>query len=71
VSVVHESVMLADAYATGLMVLGVEDGYDLAEQLDLPALLIVRSGGVLTLRATPSFERLQILEHGLPPGAQN
>ena len=33
VSVVHRSVMLADAYATALMVLGPQEGYTLAERL--------------------------------------
>ena len=71
VSVVHESVMLADAYATALMVLGPEEGYELAERLGLPALFTTRSNDGFAMRATPSFARLQIGSSGLPGGAHN
>ena len=71
VSVVHESAMYADAYATALMVLGPEPGYELAEQLGLPAFFIVRTNGGFAVRATPSFARLQVGEGGLPHGAHN
>jgi len=57
VTVLHESTMLADAYATALMVLGPEAGLQLAEQLGLVALLLVRSdedGGFREI-ATASF----------------
>ena len=60
VSVVHRSVMLADAYATALMVLGPQEGYALAERLGLPALFIVRVGDGFTVRATESFDRLRL-----------
>ncbi len=71
VSVVHESVMLADGYATALMVLGPEEGYELAERLGLPVLFVSRSNDGFTMRATPSFARLQIDPSGLPGGAHN
>ena len=45
VTVVHESAMLADAYATALMVLGPQAGFDLAERLGLAALFIERREG--------------------------
>jgi len=57
VTVLHESTMLADAYATALMVLGPEAGLELAERLGLAALLLVRSdedGGFREI-ATASF----------------
>ena len=71
VSVVHESVMLADAYATALMVLGPEQGYALAERLELPVLLVTRTTGGFAVRVTPSFARLQVGDAGLPHGAHN
>jgi thiamine biosynthesis lipoprotein len=71
VSVVHESVMMADAYATALMVLGPEEGYALAEQLELPALFVVRTEDKFATRATPLFARLQISDRGLPRAAHN
>jgi len=71
VSVVHESVMLADAYATALMVLGPETGYALAERLGLPALFIERRDGKLVDRATPSFAVLRVRDATLPSSAHN
>jgi thiamine biosynthesis lipoprotein len=71
VSVVHESVMMADAYATALMVLGPVAGYDLAERLELPAFFIVRTDTGFAMRATPPFARLQVDDPSLPRGAHN
>ena len=61
VTVVHPSAMLADAYATALLVLGPEEGYGLAEALDLPVLFLERAGqpGRWRERTTPAFERLR------------
>ncbi len=60
VSVVHPECAVADALATGLTVLGPEDGYALAKKEGLPALFITREkDGTLTSKATPAFERLQ------------
>lgn len=44
VTVVAESAMLADAYATALLVLGAEAGGDFAEQHGLAALFVERTG---------------------------
>ncbi len=44
VSVVHASCMTADAIATALEVLGPDEGFSLAESLDLPALFLLRTG---------------------------
>jgi thiamine biosynthesis lipoprotein len=57
VTVVHESAMLADAYATALMVLGPQAGFDLAEQLGLAALFIERreDGSGFDERETAGF----------------
>jgi len=70
VSVLHEECAWADAYATAMMVLGPEEGWELAEKQDLAAYFIVRddTGGFVT-RATPAFQRL--LDHepqGAPAG---
>ncbi len=43
-SVVAENCMLADAYATSLMVLGPDEGYNWAAKHNVAALLIVRDG---------------------------
>ncbi len=44
-TVLHRSAMLADAFATALLVLGEEDGMALAEREGLAALLILRDDG--------------------------
>ena len=61
VCVVHASTVRADAYATALMVLGPEEGMELAERLGLAALFIERAGtnGEFRERATAEFERLR------------
>jgi thiamine biosynthesis lipoprotein len=69
VSVVHDSVMMADAYATALMVLGPAEGYELAERLELPALFIEHADNGFAMRATPLFERLQMRDRTLQRGA--
>ena len=43
-TVLHASAMLADAFATALLVLGEEDGLELAERENLAVLLILRDG---------------------------
>jgi len=59
VSVVHPSAAHADALATGLGVLGAEEGYTLAESRGLAAYFIVRErdGGLRGI-PTPAFESL-------------
>lgn len=59
VSVVDDSCMRADGYATALMVLGEDEGYRLAAEQDLAALFLVRtSEGSFRERETPAFRRL-------------
>jgi thiamine biosynthesis lipoprotein len=58
VSVIHESCMEADAWATALTVLGPVEGMALARRHDIPAHLLVRAGGVFTELCTPALERL-------------
>jgi thiamine biosynthesis lipoprotein len=49
----------ADALATGLLVLGPEDGYRLALEQDIAALFLLRSPeGEVEERATPAFAEL-------------
>jgi len=56
VTVLHESAMWADAWATALNVLGPEKGLALAEEQGLPAYFIVRTGeGAFETRATAAF----------------
>ncbi len=57
VTVVDPSATYADAMATGLMVLGPETGYRLAEREGLAALFIVKTGGDFSSQATPAFDR--------------
>ena len=61
VTVVQGTAALADAYATAMMVLGPQEGFELATRLEIPALFIERSedGRKFTERATASFELLR------------
>lgn len=54
-SVIAESCMLADAYATALMVLGPEEGYNWAKEHDIAALMIVREGDAFIEKPTSAF----------------
>ncbi|PCI43918.1 MAG: hypothetical protein COB51_10930 [Moraxellaceae bacterium] len=56
VSVIHESAMYADGWATSLMVLGAEKGFRLAEKNDIAAYFIVREDGSFTERQTELFK---------------
>jgi thiamine biosynthesis lipoprotein len=60
VTVIDELAVRADGLSTALMVLGPEEGYALAESLDLAALFIVRApdGAGFESRGTPQFETL-------------
>jgi thiamine biosynthesis lipoprotein len=60
VSVVHADSAYADAMATGLMVLGPDEGYALAQRLRLAVLFVLRGDGRFDIRATPEFERLTV-----------
>lgn len=63
VSVVEDTCMRADALASGLLVLGPEEGYQLAVREDLTVLFLIRNDdGGIEERPTPSFEALFLLE---------
>jgi len=57
VTVVNPSAMHADALATGLMVLGPEAGYALAEREALAVLFILKGEDGFVSRASPAFAR--------------
>lgn len=56
VSVLDPSCSRADALATGLLVLGPEEGYRLAVEYELVVLMIVHTDDGFTERMTPEFE---------------
>jgi len=63
VSVVEDSCMRADALASGLLVLGPEEGYQLAVREDLTVLFLIRhDDGGIEERPSPSFAALFLLE---------
>lgn len=56
VSVIHDQCVLADAWATALMVLGPREGYELAESRGIAALFLIRqSDDTITEKATSAF----------------
>ena len=57
VSIIHPSGTYADAMATALMVLGPQEGYELACRLKLAVLFIVRRSDHFETRQTPEFEK--------------
>mgnify|MGYP003966797365 CR=1 FL=1 len=57
VSVVHSSCMTADAWATGLLAMGYEKGYQLAEQKKLAVYFIYRKGDQFINLATTAFKQ--------------
>lgn len=59
VSVVARSTMQADAYATALLALGPERGYELALSQGISAIFIVREDDGFTEKATPGFITLR------------
>ncbi len=58
VSVVHASCATSSSLATGLFVLGPEEGMRLAREQKLACLFFVRRGSTLVRLASPEFERL-------------
>lgn len=58
VSVIADDCLSADAWATALMVLGAERGYELAQQQGIPALLIERTETDFLELSTPEFENI-------------
>src|SRR5439155_17900456 len=65
VSVVHPDSDYADAMATALMVLGSDEGYELAKRQNLAALFVIRGENEFHFRATPEFEKLTLNTTGL------
>jgi thiamine biosynthesis lipoprotein len=60
ITILSDTTMEADALATALMVLGVEQGMNLAEQENIAALFIIKTDGGFIEKATSSFtERLR------------
>ena len=57
VTVIHSSTMLADALATGLMVLGPDEGYDIAVHENLAALFLVKHEDGFREKVTPALDR--------------
>jgi len=57
VSVIHSSCMTADAWATGLLAMGYEKGYQLAEQKKLAVYFIYRNGDQFINLATTAFKQ--------------
>ena len=60
VSVLHNSVGIADAWATALTVLGAEEGLVLAEKYGLAAYFIVRTGDGYQQISSSQFEQLRL-----------
>ena len=58
VTVLSEQAMLADAWATALMVLGEDEGYKLAEKKQLAAYFLYRQNDGFMSKATSAFTRL-------------
>ncbi len=57
VTVVHPAAMTADALATGLMVLGPEAAFDVAQRFDLAVFLITKTDAGFVERYTRAFAR--------------
>jgi thiamine biosynthesis lipoprotein len=57
VSVVHPRCAVADAWATALIVLGPDEGFEVAAREGLAVLFLVREDGGFHELATPAFER--------------
>ena len=55
VSVIADTTMEADAWATSLVVLGPERGYALAQARGLAALFVTAAGPAFDVRATAAF----------------
>jgi FAD:protein FMN transferase len=58
VSVIHRDCVVADAYATALMVLGPDEGHALAEREGLAAYFLVRDGAGFQPKTTAAFKAL-------------
>lgn len=58
VTVIKDTCMIADAYATAIDVLGPEKGFELASKHHLAVYLIIRENGTYIERMTPEFKAL-------------
>lgn len=58
VSVLHQDCMTADGWATALLVLGEDEGFELASRENLAALFLVRDEDGFSEKQTPAFENL-------------
>jgi thiamine biosynthesis lipoprotein len=58
VSVIHETAMLADGWATALTTLGVERGMALATERNMAARILVRRGKALSEHLSPALEAM-------------
>lgn len=58
VTVIHDSCVVADAFATAINVLGPEEGYKLALKEKLPVFLIIRSDDTFIEKMTPEFQEI-------------
>lgn len=64
VTVISENTMRADALSTALMVLGPEDGFQIAEQAGLAAYFIISTDGGFTDRETSAFDQHRLKDSG-------
>ena len=65
VTVLHDQCVYADALATGLLVLGPDKGFALAERRSIPALFLIRQkDGKIEEKATKAFLTLAELGGG-------
>ncbi len=60
VTVVAPTAEEADGWSTGLMVLGADEGFELAQQLGLSAFFITKTGNRLVDRSTGEFQRFLV-----------
>ena len=61
VTVVNASTAYADAMATALLVLGPDDGPELARKLDIAGYFLVRNKTEIREITTPGFDKLSAL----------
>ncbi|MDH3583014.1 MAG: FAD:protein FMN transferase [Phycisphaerae bacterium] len=62
-SVIHDSGMQADGWATALMVLGPEQALATARRRGLAVRLVIRQGAGFIVRTTPPFQRWLLRDH--------
>ena len=61
VSVLHDSAMYADALATAINVLGPQEGHALAESMNLPVMMLVRTApGEFAEKTTTAFDAYRV-----------